>query len=119
MNTPLPGDNREDADFEGVGPELEAERTAEFRTLLFEERKRLMKNAKNPHRRNDVDQDDLPDEMDLATRLQPKSVIQTPGVNATFSAKSMVRLSVSRAMNTGGALIATRGLDIGVYERAQ
>ena len=44
MSTPLPGDNREDADFDGVGEELAAERTSEFRTILFEERKILMKN---------------------------------------------------------------------------
>lgn len=68
MTTPLPGDNREDSDFEGVDEALQEERTAEFRTLLFEERKRLMKNAQRTLTEEmTVDQDDLPDEMDLAT----------------------------------------------------
>ena len=68
MSSPLPGDNREDSDFEGVDAALQEERTAEFRTLLFEERKRLMKNAQRTLTEEmTVDQDDLPDEMDLAT----------------------------------------------------
>ena len=68
MTTPLPGDNREDSDFEGVDEALQEERTAEFRTLLFEERKRLMKNAQRTLTEEmTVDQDDLPDEMDLAS----------------------------------------------------
>ena len=68
MNSPLPGDNREDSDFDGVDAPLQEERTAEFRALLFEERKRLMKNAQRTLTEEmTVDQDDLPDEMDLAT----------------------------------------------------
>ena len=68
MNSPLPGDNREDSDFDGVDAALQEERTSEFRALLFEERKRLMKNAQRTLTEEmTVDQDDLPDEMDLAT----------------------------------------------------
>ena len=68
MTTLLPGDNREDSDFDGVDEALQEERTTEFRTLLFEERKRLMKNAQRTLTEEmTVDQDDLPDEMDLAT----------------------------------------------------
>ena len=79
MSTPLPGDNREDTDFDGVGEELAAERTSEFRTLLFEERKRLMKNAQRTLTKEmTVDQDDLPDEMDLATAdYSPKPFVST------------------------------------------
>ena len=63
-----PGDNREDPGYDGVPEALLEERLEEFRTLLFSERQRLMKNA---HRtlteEMTVDQDDLPDEMDLAS----------------------------------------------------
>lgn len=69
MNTKVqPGDNREESDFDGVGEELMAERNEEFRNLLFDERKRLMKNAQRTLTEEmTVDQDDLSDEMDLAT----------------------------------------------------
>ena len=69
MNTKAqPGDNREESDFDGVGEELMAERNEEFRNLLFDERKRLMKNAQRTLTEEmTVDQDDLSDEMDLAT----------------------------------------------------
>ena len=54
MNTKAqPGDNREESDFDGVGEELMAERNEEFRNLLFDERKRLMKNAQRAHGRDD------------------------------------------------------------------
>ncbi len=65
---PQPGDTREDPDFGGVSEELQTERTEEFRQLLFGERKRLMKNAQRTLTEEmTVDQDDLPDEMDLAS----------------------------------------------------
>ena len=64
----LPGDNREEPEYDGVPPELLEQRTDEFRTLLFTERQRLMKNAQRTLTEEmTVDQDDLPDEMDLAS----------------------------------------------------
>ena len=63
-----PGDNREEADFDGLSEELLAERIEEFRGILFNERQRLMKNARRTLTEEmTVDQDDLPDEMDLAS----------------------------------------------------
>ena len=63
-----PGDNREDADFDGISEELMQERTEEFRDILFSKRKRLLKNAQRTLTEEmTVDQDDLPDEMDLAS----------------------------------------------------
>ena len=63
-----PGDNREEADFDGISDELRAERLEEFRGILFNERQRLMKNARRTLTEEmTVDQDDLPDEMDLAS----------------------------------------------------
>ena len=68
VKKPEPGDVREDPDFEGVSEELQEERKEEFRQLLFGERKRLMKNAQRTLTEEmTVDQDDLPDEMDLAS----------------------------------------------------
>jgi DnaK suppressor protein len=64
----LPGDNREEEGYDGVPPDLLEERTDEFRTLLFTERQRLMKNAQRTLTEEmTVDQDDLADEMDLAS----------------------------------------------------
>ena len=63
-----PGDNREDADFDGLSEELMQERHEEFREILFSKRKRLLKNAQRTLTEEmTVDQDDLPDEMDLAS----------------------------------------------------
>ncbi len=63
-----PGDNREDADFDGLSEELMQERNEEFREILFSKRKRLLKNAQRTLTEEmTVDQDDLPDEMDLAS----------------------------------------------------
>ena len=62
------GDNREDADYDGLSDELVQERNREFREILFTKRKRLLKNAQRTLTEEmTVDQDDLPDEMDLAS----------------------------------------------------
>ena len=64
----LPGDNREDEGYDGVPDDLLQQRTDEFRTLLLNERQRLMKNAQRTLTEEmTVDQDDLADEMDLAS----------------------------------------------------
>ena len=64
----LPGDNREEPEYDGLPEKLLSERTDEFRTLLFTERQRLMKNAQRTLTEEmTVDQDDLADEMDLAS----------------------------------------------------
>lgn len=63
-----PGDRREESDFEGVEPELLAEKTAEFRALLEGERSKLFANAQRTLTQDmTIDQDDLADEMDHAT----------------------------------------------------
>ncbi len=65
---PQIGDMREDPDFEGVPDDLLQARTKEFRQILFNERKRIMSNARRTLTEEmTVDQDDLPDEMDLAS----------------------------------------------------
>lgn len=64
----MPGDRREEADFEGVPPELLAQRTNEFRELLEGERAKLLANAQRTLTQDmTIDQDDLADEMDHAT----------------------------------------------------
>ena len=63
-----PGDRREESDFEGVEPELLAEKTGEFRALLEGERSKLISNAQRTLTQDmTIDQDDLADEMDHAT----------------------------------------------------
>ena len=63
-----PGENREEPGFDGVPEKLLEERVEEFRGILFGERQRLMKNARRTLTEEmTVDQDDLPDEMDLAS----------------------------------------------------
>jgi DnaK suppressor protein len=63
-----PGDRREEADFEGVPPELLAQKTEEFRELLEGERAKLLANAQRTLTQDmTIDQDDLADEMDHAT----------------------------------------------------
>lgn len=65
---PGPGEVREDPDFEGVPDDVLEKRTEEFRRILFDERKRVMSNARRTLTEEmTVDQDDLPDEMDLAS----------------------------------------------------
>lgn len=62
------GDLREDPDFEGVPADVLDRRVKEFREILFNERKRIMSNARRTLTEEmTVDQDDLPDEMDLAS----------------------------------------------------
>lgn len=64
----MPGDRREEADFEGVDPDLLAAKTEEFRTLLEAERSKLITNARRTLTQDmTIDQDDLADEMDHAT----------------------------------------------------
>ena len=68
MTTTVPGDNREEPGFDGVSEEELAKRKEEFRTLLFQERQRLMRNAQRTLTEEmTVDQEDLADEMDLAS----------------------------------------------------
>ena len=68
MTKPVPGDNREEPGFEGVSEEKLEERKEEFQTLLFQERQRLMRNAQRTLTEEmTVDQEDLADEMDLAS----------------------------------------------------
>ncbi|MEE2787037.1 MAG: TraR/DksA C4-type zinc finger protein [Myxococcota bacterium] len=68
MTTIVPGDNREEPGFDGVSEEELAKRKEEFRTLLFQERQRLMRNAQRTLTEEmTVDQEDLADEMDLAS----------------------------------------------------
>lgn len=67
-NETLPGDNREEEGYDGVPKDLLEQRIDEFRVLLFTERDRLMKNAQRTLTEEmTVDQDDLADEMDLAS----------------------------------------------------
>lgn len=64
----LPGDQREEADFEGISAEELAAKTEEFRTLLEGERSKLFANARRTLTQDmTIDQDDLADEMDHAT----------------------------------------------------
>ena len=64
----LPGEAREESDFEGVPPELLTERTDEFRNLLLSERGKLLQNAQRTLTQDmTIDTDDLADEMDHAT----------------------------------------------------
>lgn len=63
-----PGELREEADFEGVSPELQKTRIEEFRAILESEKAKLMRNAQRTLTEDmTLDPDDLPDEMDLAT----------------------------------------------------
>lgn len=64
----MPGDQREESDFEGISPEDLAVRTDEFRALLEAERSKLFANARRTLTQDmTIDQDDLADEMDHAT----------------------------------------------------
>ena len=64
----LPGERREDSDFEGVPEPLKIEREAEFRAILLEEKSKLIHNARRTLTEEmTVDVDDLADEMDLAS----------------------------------------------------
>ena len=68
MTKPVPGDNREEPGFEGVSEEQLEKAKEEFQTLLFQERQRLMRNAQRTLTEEmTVDQEDLADEMDLAS----------------------------------------------------
>ena len=63
-----PGEDREEPDFEGVSDELTAKRSEEFRGILFAERAKILRKARRTLTEEmTVDQDDLPDEMDLAS----------------------------------------------------
>lgn len=63
-----PGEDREEPDFEGVSEELLKERSDEFRGILFAERAKILRKARRTLTEEmTVDQDDLPDEMDLAS----------------------------------------------------
>lgn len=66
--TTEPGDLREDPDYNGVPEDLLTKRKEEFREILINERTRVLKNAKRTLTEEmTVDQDDLFDEMDLAS----------------------------------------------------
>jgi DnaK suppressor protein len=64
----LPGENREDPEFDGMPEPLMREREVEFRKILLDEKSKIMHNARRTLTEEmTVDVDDLPDEMDLAS----------------------------------------------------
>jgi len=64
----LPGDVREEADFEGVTEELLDERIAEFRQILFEERTKIFQNVKRTLTEDmTIDLEELADDIDRAS----------------------------------------------------
>ena len=71
----LPGDVREEADFEGVPEELLDERIAEFRQILFEERTKIFQNVKRTLTEDmTIDLEELADDIDRASVDQNQSL---------------------------------------------
>lgn len=71
----LPGDVREEADFEGVTEEILDERIAEFRQILFEERTKIFQNVKRTLTEDmTIDLEELADDIDRASVDQNQSL---------------------------------------------
>ncbi len=71
----LPGDVREEADFEGVTEEVLDERIAEFRQILFEERTKIFQNVKRTLTEDmTIDLEELADDIDRASVDQNQSL---------------------------------------------
>ena len=71
----LPGDVREEADFEGVPEEVLDERIAEFRQILFEERTKIFQNVKRTLTEDmTIDLEELADDIDRASVDQSQSL---------------------------------------------
>lgn len=71
----LPGDVREEADFEGVAEDLLDERIAEFRQILFEERTKIFQNVKRTLTEDmTIDLEELADDIDRASVDQSQSL---------------------------------------------
>ena len=68
IEEPLPGDMREEADFEGVNEEILTDRIKEFRNILFEERMKIFENVRRTLTEDmTIDLEDLADDIDRAT----------------------------------------------------
>ena len=64
----LPGDLREEADFEGVSEEILDERIEEFRQILFAERTKIFNNVQRTLTEDmTIDLDELADDIDRAS----------------------------------------------------
>ena len=64
----LPGDLREEADFEGVSEEILDERIEEFRQILFAERTKIFNNVQRTLSEDmTIDLDELADDIDRAS----------------------------------------------------
>lgn len=71
----LPGDLREEADFEGVPEEVLDERITEFRQILFDERSKIFQNVQRTLTEDmTIDLEELADDIDRASVDQSQSL---------------------------------------------
>jgi DnaK suppressor protein len=71
----LPGDLREEADFEGVSEEVIEERIQEFRQILFDERTKIFQNVQRTLTEDmTIDLEEIADDIDRATVDQSQSL---------------------------------------------
>jgi DnaK suppressor protein len=71
----LPGDLREEADFEGVSEDVLDERITEFRQILFDERSKIFQNVQRTLTEDmTIDLEELADDIDRASVDQSQSL---------------------------------------------